>query len=106
MAVDDVRIRARQKLEALIGVDEAAFLVADRPVGGWDSLVTKEHLALELATLRHELRAEMAELRTELRTELHDGLRTQTWRLAMLVVAAQAVVVGAIGGIGAVLRFA
>lgn len=70
MAFDDVRIRARQRLEELIGVDEAAFLVGDRPPGGWDSLVTKEHLALELAALRHEFLA-----------ALHSEIRAQTWRL-------------------------
>jgi hypothetical protein len=78
MALDDVRMRARQRLEELIGVDEAAFVVADRPMGGWDSLVTKDHLALELAAMRHELHADMATLRAE----LHQELRAQTWRLA------------------------
>lgn len=71
MAIDDVRIRARQRLEELIGVDEAAYVVSDRPPSGWDALVTKEHLGLELGALRHEM------LRT-----LERELRTQTWRLA------------------------
>ena len=76
MAVDDVRIRARQRLEELIGVDEAAYVVTDRPAGGWDALVTKEHLALELAALRHEIMA-----------TLHQELRAQTWRLATALLA-------------------
>jgi hypothetical protein len=76
MAVDDVRIRARQRLEELIGVDEAAYVVTDRPAGGWDALVTKEHLALELAALRNELLA-----------TLHQELRAQTWRLATALIA-------------------
>ena len=76
MSIDDVRIRARQRLEELIGVDEAAFLVGDRPPGGWDALVTKEHLALELAALRHEFLA-----------ALHSELRSQTWRLATALLA-------------------
>ena len=74
-------------------MEEAAYVVADRPAGGWDSLVTKEHLSLELAALRHELRAEFAEsfgsARAEsaessgsLRAELHREIRAQTWRLA------------------------
>ena len=83
MAIDDVRIRVRQRLEELIGVDEAAFLVGDRPPGGWDALVTKEHLALELAALRHEL---VAVLHTEL-AAIHVELRSQTWRLATALLA-------------------
>ena len=76
MAIDDVRIRARQRLEELIGVDEAAFVVGDRPPGGWDALVTKEHLALELAAFRYEFLA-----------DLHSEIRSQTWRLATALLA-------------------
>ena len=83
MTIDDVRIRARQRLEELIGVDEAAFLVGDRPLGGWDALVTKEHLALELTALRHEI---LAVLHTEL-SAIHVELRAQTWRLATALLA-------------------
>jgi len=83
MAVDDVRIRARQRLEELIGVDEAAFLVGDRPPGGWDALVTKEHLALELTALRHEMSA----MRHEFLAALHSEIRAQTWRLATALLA-------------------
>ena len=81
MAVDDVRIRARQRLEELIGVDEAAFVVGDRPPGGWDALVTKEHLALELNALRHEVLG-----------ALHQELRAQTWKLATALLATVGVI--------------
>lgn len=83
MAVDDVRIRARQRLEELIGVDEAAFVVGDRPSGGWDALATKDHLALELTALRHE----MSTMRHEILATLHSELRSQTWRLASALLA-------------------
>jgi hypothetical protein len=76
MAVDDVRIRARQRLEELIGVDEAAYVVADRPPGGWDALVTKEYLELELKALRHEVLG-----------TLEREMRAQTWRLATALLA-------------------
>jgi hypothetical protein len=76
MPVDDVRVRARQRLEELIGVEEAAYVVGDRPPGGWESVVTKEHLALELAALRHEILA-----------TIHKELRAQTWRLATALLA-------------------
>ena len=90
MALDDVRIRARQRLEELIGVDEAAFVVGDRPLGGWDALVTKDHLALELAALRHEMSAMHHEILATLHSELaaiHVELRAQTWRLASALLA-------------------
>ncbi len=67
MAIDDVRIRARQRLEELIGVDEAAYVISDRPAGGWDALVTKEHLGLALDAFRGDIEKE---------------LRLQTWRFA------------------------
>ena len=48
MAVDDVpdqpvQLRLRRKLEELVGVEEADFLL-DRPPGGWSALVTKDWL--------------------------------------------------------------
>jgi hypothetical protein len=90
MAVDDVRIRARQRLEELIGVDEAAYVVSDRPAGGWDALVTKEHLALELAALREEARA----LHSDALRALEKELRSQTWRLATALLATVTVITG------------
>ncbi len=102
MAIDDVRIRARQRLEELIGVEEAAYVVSDRPPGGWDALVTKEHLGLEAAALRHEITASRHEVLARLETEL----RAQTRWLATLVVSALAVVVAATAAIGTLLRFA
>ena len=119
MVVDDVRAHLRPLLERDYGVDSAAFLI-DRPPGGWGDLVTNRTLERELDSLRHEVRADMAELRVDmaglrsdmadLRADLHDELRAQTWQLTKLLIAAQgvvvAVIVGLVGGIGAVLRFA
>ena len=100
MTVDDIRVRTRHELEeAGLSVESASYLVGERPAGGWDSLVTKDALRAELAELRHELHHEMGQLRAD----VHDALTKQTWRLAMLVVAAQAVVVAAVGGIVAAL---
>lgn len=73
MAVDNPRFRARHELEELgMSAESASYLVDDRPPGGWESLVTK-----------NELRVEMAELRAELQREL----RAQTWRLATTLLA-------------------
>lgn len=93
MAVDDIRLRTRHELEeAGLSMESASYLVDDRPQGGWDSLVTKD-----------VFEARLTQLSAELRADVHDALTKQTWRLAMLVVAAQAVVVAAIGGIVAAL---
>ncbi len=92
MTVDDLRLQARRELEALgISMESAAFLVHDRPPGGWGSLATHDQLRAEVAGLASELRSEM---------------RDQTWQLAKLVAGAQGIVVVAIAAIGAVLRFA
>ena len=74
MAVEDLRLQARQELERIgVSPESASFLVHDRPPGGWESLVTTDQLRAETA----DLRTEMAGLRTELRTEIAD-LRTET----------------------------
>jgi hypothetical protein len=87
MAVDEMLTALRRDLERDYGVEATSYLM-DRPRGGWDELVTKETLALEL-------RAAVAELRTDLAKELN----RQTWRLATLVVAAQGIAVGALAAI-------
>jgi hypothetical protein len=97
MAVDEMLARVRRTLEETYGVDGAAYLM-DRPRGGWDDLVTRDALSASEERLRAEI--------SGLRSEVHDQLRHQTWQLAALVAGAQAVVVVAIAGIGAVLRFA
>jgi hypothetical protein len=94
MVIDDVRMRLRRNLQDSFGAEEASYLM-DRPPGGWNELVTVPVLEARLSSLGDELRS-----------ELQRELRAQTWRLATLVIAAQTVVVAALGGIGAVLRFA
>ena len=94
MVLEEARTRLRQKLEDAYGTEEASVLL-DRPPGGWSDLVTNQMLDAKLAALEHKLVATM-----------EAGFRTQTWQLAKLVVAAQAIVVAATAGIGAALRFA
>src|SRR5689334_25181723 len=50
MAVEEVRLRLRRKLEGMLGEDEAAMLM-DRPPGGWSDLVTNQSLAAFTASL-------------------------------------------------------
>ena len=92
MVVEDPRLTARRELEGIgLSMGTAAYLVDDRPPGGWDSLVTKDLL-----------RAEMAELRVEIRTEMRD----QTRWMATAIIGAMTVSVAATAVIGAALRFA
>ena len=65
MAISDqTRHRLHQRLDEVLGSDDAATLMEHLPPVGWADVATKrdlEHLSLELRS----------ELRTELRTELH-----------------------------------
>lgn len=85
MAIEDVRVRLRAKLETVYGSEEASYLM-DRPPGGWSDLVTNQVLDAKFGQLSAELRGEMSELRGELRTEMAElsasvdkRLRQQTW---------------------------
>jgi hypothetical protein len=50
VAVDEVRVRLRRRLEELVGMEEAGLLM-DRPPGGWGDVVTRSWLD---ERLRHE----------------------------------------------------
>lgn len=87
MVVDDVRFQARRELEAAgLSVESAAYLVEDRPPGGWDSLVTKDFLRAEFAELRSEFKDAMA--------------KQARWLVGALLVS-QGVVVAAVAAITA-----
>jgi len=104
VAVEEVRLRLRRKLEEMVGVDETDLLM-DRPPGGWGDLVTKDWLHLELSVVGARFDAVDARLdrvddrldKLEVRmTSLERELRAQTWRLMgtmTALVAALAVVI-------------
>jgi hypothetical protein len=76
MAIDEPRLRIRRSIEEKLGVEEAAYLIEGRPPGGWESLVTKEHLDLRLETLEHRILA-----------VIDRRLRAQTWITTTTIVA-------------------
>jgi hypothetical protein len=89
MVVEDMRQRARRELEGMgLSMESASYLVDDRPPGGWDSLVTHDHLRAELAELRTELhdglaavQVQMSSLASGLRGEMRDQTRWLTGAL-------------------------
>ncbi|MGQ0433273.1 MAG: hypothetical protein ACT452_12790 [Microthrixaceae bacterium] len=77
MADEQIEVVAalRRRLEEDYGVRAAAYLV-ERPAGGWESLVTKEHLDLRFEALRQEFKA-----------SFERELRILGWKLAGALIA-------------------
>ena len=92
MAVEEIRVRTRRKLEELIGVDEAAYLI-DRSGELVTNQTLNQTLDLRITVVEsrieateHRLRAEIFGLRSELKTDIAElsasldrRLRSQTW---------------------------
>jgi hypothetical protein len=120
MTVDDERLQLRIRLEELVGMSGAEFLM-DRPRGGWSELVTTSELDLrldafearfgtKLATLEHriDLRfagvdarfdhvdARLDRFEHQLLAQVDRRLRSQSWVTISTVIAAMSVIVAAI----------
>jgi hypothetical protein len=121
---EEARYRLHQRLEEVLGAEEAATLMGELPPLGWADLATKRDVeglarsieALAAATRRDiEVLAattqagfaraggEFATVRAEFRTEFADirerlerELRLQTWRVVMALVAVMSVFVLAV----------
>lgn len=66
MSVDEVRMRLRRQLEETYGVEGASQLLDDRPPGGCQAVVTREHLDLRLAVLESKIEASEHRLMAEM----------------------------------------
>jgi hypothetical protein len=55
-----------QRLQPILGEEEAEALLSEFPAQELDQLATTEFVRAEIAELRAELRADIAELRTEM----------------------------------------
>jgi hypothetical protein len=79
MAIDErARLALYQRLELVLGPDEAVTMMSYLPPQGWGEIATKGDLALlrgDVERLRAEfggLRVEFEDLRAEVRAELHE----------------------------------
>ena len=95
MAVDEVRIRLRRKLEEMLGVNEADLLM-DRPPGGWGDLVTKEYLDARFDSFERVMDARFEALEHKVTSQFHREMVAQTWRLIGAMTGLLAVVVAAL----------
>jgi hypothetical protein len=120
MTVDEERMRLRTRLEELVGMSGAEYLM-DRPVGGWSDLVTNHTLDLRFAASEErfdrrldafaasmELKfaavdARFAEIdhrfdrfEHELLAQVDRRLRSQAWMTISTIVAVGGVIVAAI----------
>lgn len=94
MAIDErSRHRLYQRLEEVLGADEAPILMAHLPPVGWADVATKHDLDLGLEQLeqRLELRFESLEHKvggqiSELRAELHREIGGLSNRVTALVI--------------------
>ena len=86
MAVNEVRLRLRRKLEELLGVDEADLLM-DRPPGGWGDLVTTAEMDRRFNALSRELDARFAAVEHKIQSTVKHAMAAQTWRLLGAMIA-------------------
>jgi hypothetical protein len=111
VATEEARTQLRRRLVEEYGMDETDLLL-DRPPGGWDDLVTKDWLHLELGALETRMNARFAQTEQRLGTlersfeklevkldskldEIARELRSQTWRLVTVLVAGMGIAIGA-----------
>lgn len=72
MAVDErTRHELHQRLDHVLGVDQAAALMSHLPPTGWGDVVTREHLDLRLSTLEARIDARLD--RIDARLDGHDA---------------------------------
>ena len=77
MAIDErQRHRLHERLDEVLGAEEAATLMSHLPPVGWADVATRRDVDHAVTVLGHELRDEISGLRDELRDEI-SGLREE-----------------------------
>ena len=96
MAIEEVRVRLRRKLEGMLGEDEAAMLM-DRPPGGWGDLVTNQSLNAILEARFDALDHRLESLKYELSSRMDQLARDQTWRMMTALITSMSILTAIFG---------
>jgi len=89
---DEARYRLHQRLDEVLGAQEAAALMSELPPMGWGDLATKR----DVESLGSSLRSDMGTLEARMGGRLDRELRLMTWRLITAMVAVMSVFVAAV----------
>jgi hypothetical protein len=109
MTVDEEPMRLRTRLEELVGMSGADYLM-DRPAGGWSDLVTTQTLDLRLAAFEAKMDLRFAEVERrfdavdhrfdrfehQLLAQVDRRLRAQSWVTISTIIAAVGVMAAAL----------
>jgi hypothetical protein len=88
---EESRHHLSQRLEVVLGADEATTLMEHLAPVGWADVATKR----DLDGLGAGLRSELAVVRSDLAAGLDRALRGQTWRILTAVLALASLIVAA-----------
>jgi hypothetical protein len=104
-AAEEVWARLRRRLAEEYGMDEADLLF-DRPSGGWDDLVTKDWLHLELAAIKPRLATVESRLTSidDRLASVQSELHAQTWKLIGAIAALLGGMAAVFGGLIAAIK--
>ena len=87
MAIDErSRQRLYQRLEEVLGPEEAPILMAYLPPVGWADVATKQDLVLNLDQLEQRMELRFEALEHKFTGELHRQIGAQTTRMTALFV--------------------
>lgn len=91
------RARLRQRLDDVLGEEEADTLMTQRPPVDWSQLTTKDDLAQLHVQLRAEMQSEVAALRSDMTAEMARWGRAHVYTTVVAVLASTSLAFAAAG---------